>query len=150
MAGSVAGAILKVLVSMLMDLPERGPQLVKSRVYYPLLLFHVGTNDMACQKLGKIKEDYTALGMQVKNIAAQVIFSSILTVRGRSAARNRRILQINYWFCGWCRREGFGFYDNGTFFDDGSLLGRHGIHLSRRGKGILGSRLSNLVRQALN
>lgn len=64
---------------MLMDLPERGPQLVKSRVYYLLLLLHAGTNDMACQNLVKIKEDYKALGMQVKNIGVQVIFSVIFT-----------------------------------------------------------------------
>lgn len=53
---------------------ERVPQLVKSTDYYPLLLFHVGTNDTASQNLGRIGEDYGALGVQVKTIAAQVIF----------------------------------------------------------------------------
>ena len=126
------------------------PQLVKSTDYYPLQLFHVGTSDTASRNPRRIKEDYKALGVQVKSIGAQVIFSSILPVRGKGAARNRRIMQINFWLHGWCRHEGFGFYDNGTFFDDYSLLGRDGIHLSRRGKGIFGSRLANLVRRALN
>ena len=132
------------------DVAERVPQLVKSTDYYPLLLFHVGTNDTASRNLGRIKEDYKALGVQAKSIGAQVIFSSILPVRGKGVARNRHIMQINFWLCGWCCREGFGFYDNGTFFNDYSLLGRDGIHLSRRGKGIFGSRLPNLVRRALN
>ncbi|GAB0184010.1 hypothetical protein GRJ2_000866300 [Grus japonensis] len=65
------------------------------------------------------------------------------------AGRNRCIRHSN-WLCGWCHREDFGFYDNGTFFDDYNLLERDGIHLSRKGKEIFGSRLANLVRRALN
>lgn len=38
------------------DVTERLPQLVKSTVYYPLLL-HVGTNDMRQHNQGKIKQD---------------------------------------------------------------------------------------------
>ena len=123
---------------------------LKSTDYYPLLLFHVGTSDTASRNPRRIKEDYKALGVQVKSIGAQVIFCPILPVGGKCTARNRCIMQINFWLRGWCCREGFGFYDNETFFDDYSLLGRDGIHLSRRGKGIFGSRLANLVRQALN
>ena len=132
------------------DVAERVAQLIKSTDHYPLLFFHVGMNDTAIWNLGRIRQDYKALVVQAKSIGAQVIFSSILPVRGKGAARNRPIMQINFWLCGWCRREGFGSYDNRTFFDDYSLLGRDGIHLSRRGKGIFGSRLANLVRWALN
>jgi len=59
------------------------PQLVKSTAYYPLLLFHVGTNNTAGQNLGRIKEDFRALGVKAKSFGAQVIFSSILPVGGR-------------------------------------------------------------------
>ncbi|KAK4816812.1 hypothetical protein QYF61_023499 [Mycteria americana] len=52
-------------------------------------------------------------------------------------------MQIKFWLLGWCRCEGFGFYDNRTFFDDYNLLQRDGIHMSRRGKGIF-DRLDNL------
>lgn len=55
---------------------------------------------------------------------------------------------INSWLCGWCKI--FGFYDSGTFYKDYNLLGKDVIHLSRRRRAILGSRLANLVRQALN
>ena len=41
-------------------------------------------------------------------------------------------------------------HDNGTFFNDYNLLERDGIHLSRKGKGIFGNRLANLVWRALN
>lgn len=125
-------------------------KLVKSTDYYPLLLSHVSRNDTTNWKLGRIKEYYRALVVRVKSIGAQVIFSSILPVTGKGAARNRRIMEINFWLRGCCHHEGLSFYDNGTFFDDYSLLGRHGIHLSRRGNGIFDSRLANLVRPALN
>ncbi|PKU28829.1 suppression of tumorigenicity 5 [Limosa lapponica baueri] len=130
------------------DVADRVPQTVKNTDYYPLLLFHVGMNDTASQNLGRIKEDYKALGVQVKKIGAQV--SSILPVRGKGTARNEQIMHINSWLHGWCHCEGFGFYDNGTFFDDYGLLERDEIHLSRRGKGIFGSRLANLMKRALN
>jgi len=81
---------------------ERVPQLVKSTDYYLLLLFHVGTNDTASQKVGRIKEDFKALGVKAKSFDAQVIFSSILPVGGRRSARNWSIMDINSWLCGWC------------------------------------------------
>jgi len=52
--------------------------------------------------------------------------------------------------CAWCRYEGFGFYDNETFFSDYNLLERDGTHLSRKDKGISGNRLANLMWRALN
>lgn len=125
------------------------PQLFKSTDYYASLLFHVGTNDTTSQNLGRIKEDDKALEVQVRSIGVHIIFSSILLVRRKDAARNKHIMQINCWLRIWCCCEGFVFYDNGTFFDY-SLLGRDGIHLSRRGKEIFYSKLANLLRQTLN
>jgi len=132
------------------DVAERVTQLVKSTDYYPLLLFHVGTNDTASRNVGRIKEDFKALGVKGKSSGAQVLFSSTLPVGGRASARNRHIMGINSWLRGWCCREGFGFYHNATFFNDYNLLQKDRPHLSRRGKGIFGNRLANLVWRALN
>jgi len=129
---------------------ERVPQLMKSTDYYPMLLFHTGTNDTASRNVGRIKEDFKALGGKAQSFGAQVIFSSVLLVGGRGSPRNRCIMGINSWLHGWCRHEGFGFYDNGTFFNDNNPLKRHGTHLSRKGKGIFGNRLASLVWRALN
>jgi len=132
------------------EVTERVPQFVKSTDYYPLLFFHVGTNDTANRNLSRIKEDFKALGVKAKCFGAQVIFSSILPVGGRGSARNRCIMGSSSWLHGWCRRECFGFYVNGTFFNDYNLLERDGTHLSRRDKGIFGNKLANLVWRALN
>jgi len=118
------------------------PQLVKSTDCYLLLLFHVDINDTMGQNLGRIKEDFKALGVKAKSIGAQVIFSSILPVGGRGSARNRRIMSIHTWLRGWCCCEGFGFYDNGTFFNDYNLLERNEVPLSRKGQGTFGNRLA--------
>jgi len=129
---------------------EGVPQLVNSTDCYLLLLFQVGTNDTASQNAGRVKEHFKALEVKAKRFSAEVIFSSILPVEGRGSARNRRTVGINSWLRVWCRHKGFGLYDKGTFFNDHELLERDGIHPSGRGKGILGSRLVNLMGMALN
>jgi len=132
------------------DVAKRVPQFVKSTDYYPLSLFHTGTNDTASENVGRIKEDFKALGVKAKSFGAQVIFSSILPAGGRGSARNRAIMGINSWLHGWCCHEGFVFYDNGTSFSDYNLSERDWTHLSRKGKGVFDSRLANLVWRALN
>jgi len=100
--------------------------------------------------LAELRKVSKPWGVKAKSFGAQVIFSSILPVGGRGSARNRHIMGINSWLRGSCRCEGFGFCDNGTFFNDYNLLERDEIHPSRKGKGIFGNRLASLVWRALN
>ncbi|CAM4641469.1 unnamed protein product [Lepidochelys olivacea] len=79
-----------------------------------------------------------------------MVFSSILPVEGKGQGRDCRIVEVNEWLRRWCRREGFGFFDHGMVFHEGGVLGRDGLHLTKRGKSIFASRLANLVRMALN
>jgi len=85
----------------------------------------------------------------VKNPSAQVIFSSILLVGEKRKARNRRVIHINSWLCGWYQLKDFGLYENRTPSEDYDLLGRDGIHPPRRGRAIFSSRLASQVKQAL-
>ncbi|CAM2113005.1 unnamed protein product [Caretta caretta] len=132
------------------DVTERLPRLIKPSDRYPFLLLHVGTNDTAKNDLERITADYVALGRRIKELEAQVVFSSILPVEGKGLGRDRRIVEVNEWLRRWCRREGFGFFDHGMVFHEGGVLGRDGLHLTKRGKSIFASRLANLVRRALN
>ena len=59
-------------------------------------------------------------------------------------------MHVNNWLWRWCQQQGFGFYDNGTLFEDQRVLGKDGIHLAKQGKGIFASRMADLVRTALN
>ncbi|CAM5127337.1 unnamed protein product [Natator depressus] len=93
------------------DVTERLPRLIKPSDRYPFLLLHVGTNDTAKNDLERITADYVALGRRIKELEAQVVFSSILPVEGKGLGRDRRIVEVNEWLRRWCRREGFGFFD---------------------------------------
>ncbi|XP_075757100.1 uncharacterized protein LOC142818831 isoform X1 [Pelodiscus sinensis] len=131
------------------DVTEALSRIIRPSDYYPMLLIHVGTNDTARCDTERIKCGYRALGVRVKEFGAQVVFSSILPVKGRGPGRERCILEVNAWLRRWCRQEGFGFLDHGVLFQEG-LLGGDGVHLSRSGKALFGHRLANLVRRALN
>ncbi|CAM5113691.1 unnamed protein product [Natator depressus] len=139
-----------LLAIKIRDVTERLPRLIKPSDRYPFLLLHVGTNDTAKNDLERITADYVALGRRIKEFEAQVVFSSILPMEGKGQGRDRRIVEVNEWLRRWCRREGFGFFDHGMVFHEGGVLGRDGLHLTKRGKSIFVSRLANLVRRALN
>ncbi|XP_074806320.1 uncharacterized protein LOC141986053 [Natator depressus] len=132
------------------DVTERLPRLIKPSDHYPFLLLHVGTNDTAKNDPERITADYVALGRRIKEFEAQVVFSSILSVEGKGLGRDRRIVEVNKWLRSWCRREGFGFFDHRMVFQEGGVLGRGELHLTKRRKSIFASRLANLVRRALN
>lgn len=58
----------------------------------------------------------------MKSMEAQVVFSSILRVRGKGARRRMLIGQVSNWLQNWCWWQGFGFYDHRTLFSDQQLL----------------------------
>ena len=90
-----------MLGAWIQDAVARQPRL--DGLYYPLLLFHVGTNDTARGDLESIECDYMALGAMVKGMEAQVVFSSILLVRGKGLRRTGLILQVNNRLHSWCQ-----------------------------------------------
>jgi len=75
--------------------------------------------------LESIKSDYRALGVTVRGMTAQVVFSSVLLERGKGVKRMELILHVNNWLHSWCQKQDFGFYDHGTMFQDQCLLGIH-------------------------
>lgn len=54
-----------------------------------------------------------ALGVMFKGMVVQVVFSSVLLVRGRGL-RTGQILQVNTWLHSWYQQQGFSFYDHET------------------------------------
>ena len=132
------------------DVTERVERLVKPKDTYPFLLIHEGTNDTAHCSVEHMKRDYVALGKRVKDLGAQVVFSSVLLVNGRGLGRERKTMQINDWLCHWCHRERFGFLDHGSRYRDEALLSEDGLHLSKMGKNVFAKGLVDRVRRALN
>ena len=104
--------------------------LVQPSDYYPFLLFHVGTNDVATKSLRSIKRYFRALERMLTNLGAQVVFYSVLPVTGGDFGRNRRAQDINTWLQDWCLHQNFGFLNHGRAFETQGMLGPDGIHLS--------------------
>jgi len=55
----------------------------------------MGTNDTARSSLRSINKDYRALGATLRDSGAQVVFSSVLLVKGKGSERGSQIWQIN-------------------------------------------------------
>uniref|UniRef100_K7F0N7 SGNH hydrolase-type esterase domain-containing protein n=1 Tax=Pelodiscus sinensis TaxID=13735 RepID=K7F0N7_PELSI len=132
------------------DVELRLKRIIKGARRNPLIILHVGTNDMARFSLERIKGDYARLGRMLKEIEAQVIFSGILPVPREGQLRCDRIMMINRWLRQWCYKEGFGMYGHWEAFMDRGLFSRDGLYLSREGNRLLGWRLVQLIKRALN
>jgi len=120
---------------------ERLPDLIHPTDYYPLLLFRLGTSDTTISKLKNIKKDYKELEAALKNSEAQVVFSSVLQIRGMRRERTDRIKKIDKWLKEWCCEQHFGYLIHGTNFEKYGLLGEDGVHLSDKGKIVCGCKL---------
>nr|XP_010304339.1 PREDICTED: suppression of tumorigenicity 5 protein-like [Balearica regulorum gibbericeps] len=132
------------------DIARKLPSLVHPSDYYPLLLLHVGGDEAETRTTKAIKRDFRVLGQSLKDLGAQVIFASLLPVKGSNGGWNRQPQSINAWLHGWCRCHNFGFFDNGAAYMAPGLMSADGIHLSQRGKRIFVQELAGLIDGALN
>jgi len=132
------------------DVTKRLPSLVQSTGCYPLLLFHMHTNDTARSSLNK---DCRALGAAVRDSVAQFFHQSSRS-KGRDLKRASRIWQNNKWLQDWSHSRGFGCLDCGNSFEKPGLLEADGVHLTEKGKSIfsqkVAKKLAKLVKVALN
>jgi len=97
-----------------------------------------------------IKRDFRVLGRRVEGSGAQVVFSSIPSVAGKSTERGRKTHLINRWLRDWCHRLNFGFFDRREVYTAPGMLATDGVQLSQRGKRILGHQLAGLIERPLN
>ncbi|GAB0179489.1 hypothetical protein GRJ2_000414200 [Grus japonensis] len=132
------------------DITRKLPSLVQPSDCYPLLLLHVGGDEAETCTTKVINRDFRLLGQSLKDLGAQVIFSSLLPVKGSNVGWNRQTQSINAWLRGWCQRHNFGFFDNGVAYTAPGLMNPDGIHLSQRGKRIFAQELAGLINRALN
>jgi len=110
----------------------------------------VGRDEIAERSPKTIKRDFRALARLLEGSVAQVVFSSIPTVAGKSTERGRKTHLINKWLRDWCHWSNFGFFDHGEVYTAPGLLATGGSQLSQRGKRILGYELAGLIERALN
>ena len=124
--------------------------LIKPSNYSPLLVFHIGNEEVGKRSPRVIKRDFRALGRLLKGSGAQVVFSSVLSVGDWDPHKRKRVDTLNEWHCEWCCAQGFGYYGLGCSLEQGGMLRADGSRLTRRATNILGNKLSGLVSRALN
>ena len=124
--------------------------LARHKDYYPLLVFQVGNDDIIRRSPKEMKRDFKSLGKLVKGSGAQIVFYSIPSVVGMDEEEYRRTQQMNLWLQDWCYHQGFRFFNHGLVNRTPDLLALYGMHLSQRGKRILGQELAGLIDRALN
>ena len=73
------------------DVARNITRLVKLSNYYPLLVFHIGN-----EEVGK-RRYFRALGRLLKGSGAQVVFSSVLSVGDWNPHERRRVDMLNEW-----------------------------------------------------
>ncbi|KFQ60646.1 hypothetical protein N334_01172, partial [Pelecanus crispus] len=132
------------------DITKKLPDLVRPSNYYPLLVVQVGSDEITERSPKAIKRDFRALGQLVAGSGAQIVFSSILSMAGKNAERNRKTHLINKGLGGWCCQWNFGFLDHGEVYTAPGLLAADGDQLSPKGKRILTHELAGLIERALN
>jgi len=77
------------------DVRKKLPSIVQPSVYYPLLLFQVGSDDTGRTSLRTMKKGFRAMGERGKGLGAQVVFSSISPVIGNDEGLNMMDQRIN-------------------------------------------------------
>jgi len=88
---------------------ERQLKLACPSNYHPLLLIHVGTDDVAIGEPGT-HEELLQSSMHKGRSPGDVF----LDPKGKRLGRNGQFLQINVWLNNWYPRQHLGFYDHGT------------------------------------
>lgn len=120
----------------------RAPSLLGSLTTTPYRS-SMGTNDTAKGNLYNIRHDNRAPEAVVKDMDAQVVFFSILIMRGKDV-----IAEINSWVKKQYWQQDLGFYDHDTLFADQFLLVRDGMLLIRKDKVIFACRMAFMVGKA--
>ena len=104
------------------DVARNITHLVKPSDYYPLLVFHIGNEQVGERSPQVIRRDFRALGRLLKGLGAQVAFSSVLSVCDWDPHKRKRKDMLNDWLCEWCCAQGFGYYGLGRSLEKGGML----------------------------
>ena len=69
------------------------------------VIVHLGTNDLACNEVSKVKEAFHTLGKNIPEVAPNVSFSAVLPVHNVQHERKMRIKEFIVWLGEWCLNQ---------------------------------------------
>uniref|UniRef100_A0A8C3F4Q9 SGNH hydrolase-type esterase domain-containing protein n=1 Tax=Chrysemys picta bellii TaxID=8478 RepID=A0A8C3F4Q9_CHRPI len=133
------------------DLSRHLDRLMCSAGEEPVVVVHVGTNDIGKGRRDVLEAKFRLLGKRLKSRTSMVAFSEMLPVPHTGPGRQAELQCLNVWMRRWCREEGFTFIRNwGNFWNGGSLYRKDGLHLNQSGTRLLALNIKKVVEQFLN
>uniref|UniRef100_UPI00398EB7F6 uncharacterized protein n=1 Tax=Pristiophorus japonicus TaxID=55135 RepID=UPI00398EB7F6 len=133
------------------DVSERVQDILKWEGEQPVVVVHIGTNDIGKKRDEVLRNEFKELGAKLKSRTSKVVISGLLPVPRDSQSRNRRIAQMNTWLEQWCSREGFKFLGHwDRFWGRWDQYKPDGLHLGRTGTNVLGGVFASAVGEDLN
>uniref|UniRef100_A0A3B3SL27 SGNH hydrolase-type esterase domain-containing protein n=1 Tax=Paramormyrops kingsleyae TaxID=1676925 RepID=A0A3B3SL27_9TELE len=119
------------------DLPNRVDRLLAPAGVDPVVVVHVGTNDIGKGRRAVLQDKFIDVADKLRSRTSTVVFSGILPVPRASQAKLSEIRGLNPWLKWWCRKEGFRFMGHWkTFWNRRDLFKPDGLHLNHRGTSV--------------
>ena len=104
------------------DLSRHLDRLMCSAGEEPVVVVHVGTNDIGKGRRDALEAKFRLLGKRLKSRTSMVAFSEMLPVPHAGPGRQAELQSLNAWMRRWRREEGFGFIRKwGHFWERRSL-----------------------------
>lgn len=117
----------------------------------PVVVVHVGTNDIGRTRKEDLLKEFEQLGNKLKSRTSRVLISGLLPEPRAKSARIRKIKKLNAWLKDWCGNNGFGFLGHWhQYWDRGDLFCKDGLHLNGAGTGVLANHITRAVERSLN
>lgn len=133
------------------DLLERADKLLARAGRDPVVMVHVGTNDIGKGRFEVLQDKFVELAEKFRGRSSTVVFSEILPVPRASRGKQNLIWRFNTWLRTWCRQEGYRFMGHwNSFWGRRDHFKFDGLHLNRRGTFALGQRMLRVAQPYLN
>ena len=117
----------------------------------PVVVVHVGANDIGRTGTKVLQREYEKLGAKLKSRTNKVVISGLLPEPRANWRRVNNIKEVNAWLKDWCGRNGFEFMGHWhQYWGRWDLFRRDGLRLNRAGTRVLANRITRAVNRALN
>ncbi|KAG2456333.1 PIM3 kinase, partial [Polypterus senegalus] len=114
------------------------------------IVLHAGVNDIRHRQSEILKADFAALIKDTKERtpSAKIFVSGLLPLIRRSNEYYSRLLGLNNWLQGFCKKKDVGFIKNwNLFLERLCLFKRDGLHPNSFGARVLSENISKMVEQ---
>lgn len=132
------------------DFIELIPVLLDFHPSIHTVISHSGTNDVMTRHSIKLHHDLESLATTVESLGKNFLFSGPIPSLSKSE-RFSRLFSLHQWMENFCTATGLGFISHfDSFWTKRDLFKHDGLHLNKRGTGVLSRNLINFIAFNLN